>query len=168
MLGMFRRLRRGSDGKRVGTLAGRVANPPYQFSDAHNVEAAPPSYVVRDGVRVEAHRLLVRNADAVEKMASLIINHTEKLGLHMHLRAAEADSFVIGYLAGAIDALCQNGGVRDEYQRTGMLERLYAHVFDRGFASEALGVFLLQQQSNSTLQEGMVQGGEDLLAFING
>ncbi len=135
-------------------------------SPDHHVESNPPTYSI-GRITVVGHSLVQRNKDAVEKLAELLLTHADKLELGARIRSADRDPYVIGYLAGVIDALTQSGGVKDEYQRAGMLERLYATVFSKGMQSEAMSWFLEQQDTNTVLQEATLSGGDDYLAFAN-
>lgn len=131
-----------------------------------DVESNPPTYSI-GRITVVGHSLHQRNRDAVEKLAELLLNHADKLELGERIRSADRDPYVIGYLAGVIDALTQSGGVKDNYQLTGMLERLYATIFSKGMQSEALSWFLEHQETNTVLQEATLSGGDDYLAFAN-
>ena len=131
-----------------------------------DVESNPPTYNI-GGITVVGHRLHLRNKEVVEKLAELLLNHADKLEFGERIRLADRDPYVVGYLAGIIDAVTQNGGVTDNYQRTGMLERLYATTFSRGMQSGAMDWFLEQQDTNTVLQEAMLSGGDDYLAFVN-
>jgi len=136
-----------------------------QPKDDENV-TEPPTYVL-DGILVEAYELLPKNRKAVEVLSALMLDHASKLNVCEQLRSSENDKYVISYIAGIIDALCQTGGLTNEDQRIGMLERIYSLIFKKGFATNALDIFI-SSQNDPEVERAVIDGGNDFLDFNGG
>lgn len=121
------------------------------------------------GVTIEPISIPERNLEIVLRYMRLILEHAEKLGLYASLRNSGGTKFVIGYIAGVVDAICQQGEVSDEPTRIGMLEVAYELVFLEGNRSTALDNFLKLQSSDEMIKLGVLSGGQDAFdLFDNG
>jgi hypothetical protein len=133
---------------------------PSDFLDPLRSELPP-------GVTIGRVSLPERNSEVIMGYIGLMLGHAEKLGLHTALRSSGRSKFVIGYIAGVVDAICQQGDIFDEPTRLGMLELAYQALFLEGNQSSALDNFLKLQNSDKEVKFGQLSGGQDAIDFFD-
>lgn len=134
-------------------------------------EASPldPRLPTRPGsVRLSSMHLHARNEETIIRVADALRRQATSVGVLQGLQQGGSNRFVVGYLAGVVDAICQDGGVTNEGQRLAMVERLYAEIFVEGVESAAIDHLLKGQVSDREMRRGVQAGGEDMFDLIDG
>jgi hypothetical protein len=150
--------------KLFGWMFGMRQSPAPVFPERRSLvldRLNPPKSELPPGVTIAPISIPERNSEIVLGYMRLILEHAEKLGLDASLRNSGGTKFVIGYIAGVVDAVCQQGAVSDEPTRIGMLEVAYEVVFLEGNRSTALDNFLKLQSSDEMIKLGVFSGGQD-------
>ena len=150
--------------KLFGWMFGMRPSPVPVFSERRSLvldRLNPLKPELPPGVTIEPVSIPESNSEIVLGYMRLILEHAEKLGLYASLRNSGGTKFVIGYIAGVVDAICQQGKVSDEPTRIGMLEVAYEVVFLEGNRSTALDNFLKLQSTDEMIKCGVLSGGQD-------
>jgi hypothetical protein len=144
-----------------------VSNAGNEATSRHTLKLDARLPPMPDGVSLVLVPLHSNNRGAVDGIVDLVTNHATKLGLLSNLRQSGTKPFVIGYLGGIIDALCQHSAITDEQTRIAMLHRLYTSIFDEKDQTAALENFL-KYQAHPSVHRGIKSGGSDMLSFLDG
>lgn len=113
----------------------------------------------------------VKMSDQDKKDANLLsdflIRRSKENGLEEKLKCGGSSRFVIGYVAGAVDAFCQSNKVTGARSRYGILEKVYETIFKEGENSSAIENFSKNQTKCPIVMRGVIAGGEDMFNILN-
>lgn len=102
----------------------------------------------------------------VDEIAESLINSARFIDAEDKLRSGGKSRYVIGYMAGIIDELCQRININDGNQRGAMLQHLYENIFYEKNRSSALSNFM-RLQGDALVRSGMISGGRNSVSHFN-
>ena len=131
-------------------------------------EENPPVITINGSkglIQVKSVRLRDKHQKIVTMLHERIVRELDEAGLMPKLASSSDDLYVIGYLAGLVDGLCQSGGIRGGRQPMGMVERLYHLTFQNGDWTKPRNTLSRFQGKSKELDRGLREGGQAFLDF---